>query len=245
KRDQQARHVFCAESDEERDTWVDALTRQIGRAGKKSGPTVFGVPLEVSLEVAQIADLPAVVFRCMEFLEVKNGIQETLIYGSNGRSSIVDSLKNRFDLEGDVDLVASEEHYDPHDIASLLKAYLRELPTPILTQDLHDDFLYAAATDDLQEKIDELSQMIASLPNANYSLIRALAAHLDLVVQNSHINKMRLSILEIYFTPTLKIPPELFRVMIEHFERVFRVAENEHGSVSGPKQSDEDVGIAV
>ncbi|KAL0572718.1 Rho guanine nucleotide exchange factor [Marasmius crinis-equi] len=244
KNDQQARHVFCAESDEERDSWVDALTRQIGRAGKKSGTTVFGVSLEESLDVAQIANLPAVVFRCMEFLEAKNGIQETLIYRSDGRSSIIDSLKDRFDLEGDVDLVASEEHYGPHDIASLLKAYLRELPTPILTRSLRSKFVYLA-TDDPPKEIDELSQMIASLPNANYSLIRALAAHLDLVVQNSRINKMRLSILEICFASTLKIPSGLFRVMIEHFERVFRVDENEHGSVSGPLQSDKDVGIGV
>jgi hypothetical protein len=43
--------------------------------------------------------------------------------------------------EGDVDLLASEDYWDPHAIAGLLKSYLRELPASILTRDLHLRFL--------------------------------------------------------------------------------------------------------
>lgn len=44
-------------------------------------------------------------------------------------------------VEGDVDLLASDEYWDPHAIAGLLKSFLRELPASILTRDLHLRFL--------------------------------------------------------------------------------------------------------
>lgn len=43
--------------------------------------------------------------------------------------------------EGDVDLLASDEYWDPHAIAGLLKSFLRELPASILTRELHMRFL--------------------------------------------------------------------------------------------------------
>lgn len=44
-------------------------------------------------------------------------------------------------LEGDVDLLGSDEYWDPHAIAGLLKSFLRELPAGILTRELHMKFL--------------------------------------------------------------------------------------------------------
>lgn len=43
--------------------------------------------------------------------------------------------------EGDVDLLASDEYWDPHAIAGLLKSFLRDLPASILTRELHLKFL--------------------------------------------------------------------------------------------------------
>ena len=43
---------------------------------------------------------------------------------------------------------------------------------------------------DTQERIKELQELVSQLPLANYSLLRALTAHLILIVQNSNVNKM-------------------------------------------------------
>lgn len=43
--------------------------------------------------------------------------------------------------EGDVDLFASDEFWDPHAIAGLLKTFFRDLPASILTRELHLRFL--------------------------------------------------------------------------------------------------------
>lgn len=87
---------------------------------------------------------------------------------------------------------------------------------------------------DAQERIKELSQLIAALPLANYSLLRALTAHLILIVQNSDVNKMTMRNVGIVFSPTLGIPAGVFSLMLGEFNRVFNVdADNESGSSAG------------
>ena len=57
---------------------------------------VFGVSLEDSVEVAEIARLPAVVFRCIQYLEAKKADQEEGIYRLSGSSAVIKGLKDRF-----------------------------------------------------------------------------------------------------------------------------------------------------
>lgn len=38
-------------------------------------------------------------------------------------------------------MLASDEYWDPHAIAGLLKTFMRELPASILTRELHTKFL--------------------------------------------------------------------------------------------------------
>ncbi|KAL4254831.1 Rho GTPase-activating protein [Abortiporus biennis] len=184
---------------------------------------VFGVGLEDSLDVAQIASLPAIVFRCIQYLEANKADQEEGIYRLSGSSAVIKALKDRFNMEGDVDLLGSDDYWDPHAIAGLLKTFLRELPASILTRDLHLRFLAVIDLVDPQERIAELSYLISCLPVANYSLLRALTAHLILIVQNAHVNKMTMRNVGIVFSPTLGIPAGVFSLMLGEFRRVFNV----------------------
>ncbi|KAF8899653.1 hypothetical protein CPB84DRAFT_1137485 [Gymnopilus junonius] len=184
---------------------------------------VFGVPLKDSLEVAQLCNLPAIVFRSIQYLEAKKAEQEEGIYRLSGSSAVIKNLKDMFNNEGDVDLLASDEYWDPHAIAGLLKSFLRELPSSILTRDLHLQFLAVIDFVDPQERITELSRLIGSLPFENYSLLRALTAHLILIVQNSNVNKMTMRNVGIVFSPTLGIPAGVFSLMLGEFNRVFNV----------------------
>lgn len=145
--------------------------------------------------------------------------------------------------------MATEEYLDPHAVAGLLKSFLRDLPDSILTRDLHLRFLavigefslqqplHHTLTDcvadltDAQERIQELSQLIAALPIANYTLLRALTAHLILIVQNAHVNKMTMRNVGIVFSPTLGIPAGVFSLMLGEFNRVFNVDIEDDGSI--------------
>lgn len=84
-------------------------------------------------------------------------------------------------------------------------------------------FLFDSDFVDPQERIRELSQLIASLPIANYSILRALTAHLILIVQNASVNKMTMRNVGIVFSPTLGIPAGVFSLMLGEFNRVFNV----------------------
>ncbi|KAG1747994.1 uncharacterized protein EDB91DRAFT_53157 [Suillus paluster] len=184
---------------------------------------IFGIPLEESIEVAEIARLPAVVFRCIQYLEAKKADQEEGIYRFSGSLAVIKGLKDRFNAKGDMDLLASDRYWNPHAIAGLLKCFLRELPTSILTRELRPKFLAVIDLIDAQERIRELSDLVSSLPIANYSLLLALTAHLILIVQNSTVNKMSMSNVGIVFSPVLGIPANVLSLMLGEFNRVFSV----------------------
>ncbi len=57
---------------------------------------VFGVSLEESLDIAQIGSLPAIVFRCIQYLETKKAEHEEGIYRLSGSSAVIKGLKDRF-----------------------------------------------------------------------------------------------------------------------------------------------------
>jgi len=163
------------------------------------------------------------VFRCIQYLEAKHAELEEGIYRLSGSSAVIKGLKDRFNTEGDIDLLAPDEFWDPHAISGLLKSFLRELPSSILSHDLHLKFLGVMDFVDTQERIRELRDLISQLPLANYSILRALTAHLILIVQNQNVNKMTMRNVGIVFSPTLGIPAGVFSLLLGEFNQVFNV----------------------
>jgi len=105
---------------------------------------VFGVSLEQAVDQARVQpgyELPAVVYRCIEYLNAHKAKLEEGIYRLNGSSAVIKNLKDRFNHDGDVPLLASDEYFDIHAVAGLLKLFLRDLPSSVLTRELHKDFL--------------------------------------------------------------------------------------------------------
>lgn len=106
----------------------------------------FGAPLAEAVEYCAPHGidvcLPAVVYRCLEYLEAKDAASEEGIFRMSGSNVVIKGLRGRFNAEGDIDLLAADEQYfDVHAVASLLKLYLRELPQPVLTRELHLHFI--------------------------------------------------------------------------------------------------------
>ena len=107
--------------------------------------SVFGMPLKEAIEYAPPKGtdvcLPAVVYRCLEYLQAKDAASEEGIFRLSGSNLVIKALRERFNSEGDIDFWADDQYTDIHAVASLLKQYLRELPTIILTRELHLEFL--------------------------------------------------------------------------------------------------------
>lgn len=124
-------------------------------------------------------------------------------------------------MEGDVDLLAEEEDYDVHAVASLFKTYLRELPSTLLTRELHLEFLKVLELADRAQKITAFNSLVHQLPTANFSLLRTLSQYLLEVVQNADRNKMSVKNVGIVFSPTLNIPAPVFAMFLTDFGAIF------------------------
>jgi RhoGAP domain len=140
----------------------------------------------------------------------------------------------------DVDLLNCNEYYDIHAVAGLLKLFLRELPTPILTQTFQKDFLHVTDLIDRNDRITEISRLVARLPLTNYTLLRALVAHLIRVVQHCSVNKMTVRNISIVFSPTLNIPAGVFMLMLAEYGIVFCGETLEENGLVVASQDDGD-----
>ncbi|KAK3063029.1 hypothetical protein LTS18_002889, partial [Coniosporium uncinatum] len=185
---------------------------------------VFGVPLVDAVENSQPLGvdvyLPAVVYRCLEYLKANSALDEEGIFRLSGSNITIKALRERFNTEGDVKLLEGE-YYDVHAVASLLKLYLRELPTSILTRELHLDFLKVLDLDEKEKKVSAFNVLVHKLPRANLELIQSLTAFLIDIVNNSDVNKMNVRNVGIVFAPTLNIPAPLISTFLTDYPRVF------------------------
>ncbi|KAH8083798.1 RhoGAP-domain-containing protein [Cristinia sonorae] len=129
-----------------------------GAGSPVAGGLVFGRRLDLcvrqtavnpdsssSREVAGIRpledrQLPALVTRCAQHL-LQWGVQEEGLFRVSGRPAHVAKLRSEFDTGADYNLVECDPgDLDPHAVASIFKAYLRELPESILTAALAPQF---------------------------------------------------------------------------------------------------------
>ncbi|RCH81982.1 hypothetical protein CU098_004174, partial [Rhizopus stolonifer] len=195
----------------------------------KPSKQVFGVPLEEAVRISRVSEgyeLPAVVYRCIEYLDAMNAVMEEGIYRLSGSNSTQKALRERFNQEGDVNLMATKDDYDVHVVAGLLKMWLRELPTSVLTREHRIDFLHVIDLLDRKDRVNELGRLVSLLPLANYTLLRALTAHLIRVVQHSDVNKMTMRNVSIVFSPTLGIPATIFNLFMSEFEYIFWITKD-------------------
>ncbi|KAJ3348664.1 hypothetical protein GGF32_006055 [Allomyces javanicus] len=187
---------------------------------------VFGVPLDRAIAAGRVKDgyeMPAVVYRCIEFLDAHDARNEEGIYRLSGSSATIRALKDRFNAEGDIDLM-SEDDLDVHAVSGLLKLWFRELPESILSEQYHPLFAALQDTADVNDRIGKLAMLINRLPLPNYTVLRALIAHLASIVANADVNKMTIRNIGIVFAPTLGIPAGIFALMILKFDEAFDVA---------------------
>lgn len=125
------------------------LSRPSRRRLKQSGilkERVFGCDLGEHL-LNSGHDIPMVLKCCSEFIETY-GIVDG-IYRLSGVTSNIQKLRNAFDEDRVPGLYDDEAILqDIHSVASLLKMYFRELPNPLCTYQLYQQFVGAVQNKD-------------------------------------------------------------------------------------------------
>uniref|UniRef100_A0A669DJ97 Rho GTPase-activating protein 17 n=1 Tax=Oreochromis niloticus TaxID=8128 RepID=A0A669DJ97_ORENI len=96
-----------------------------------------------------------------------------------------------------------EEFYsDPHAVAGALKSYLRELPEPLMTFQLYDEWIQASRQDP-DKRLQALWVVCDKLPKNNKNNLRYLVKFLAKLAQESELNKMTPSNISIVLGPNL------------------------------------------
>uniref|UniRef100_A0A672Q7Y1 SH3 domain-binding protein 1-like n=1 Tax=Sinocyclocheilus grahami TaxID=75366 RepID=A0A672Q7Y1_SINGR len=162
---------------------------------------VFGEPLLSHLQSCG-RKIAVPIEECVGML-LRTGLREEGLFRLAAAASVVKKLKSCLD-SGTVD--QNEFSYDPHAVAGALKCYLRELPEPLMTFELYNDWFKAAAEKETDEKLKQLRTVLQKLPTENYHNLRYLVQFLSHLSEQQAVNKMTPSNIAIVLGPNLMWP---------------------------------------
>ncbi|XP_046408853.1 rho GTPase-activating protein 44-like isoform X2 [Ischnura elegans] len=162
---------------------------------------VYGQPLEEHLRVTKRKIAFPIELCVCALLEL--GMEEEGLFRVAGGASKVRRMKMSFDACC-LSLSTALEYHDPHVIAGALKSYLRELPEPLFTHDLYDDWMAAARVQGTnEERLQALWQVLHQLPQENFENVRYLIKFLAILSRNQEVNKMSPQNIAIVIAPNL------------------------------------------
>ncbi|XP_071672675.1 rho GTPase-activating protein 44 isoform X2 [Patagioenas fasciata] len=161
----------------------------------------FGKPLEEHLAVSG-REIAFPVEACVTML-LECGMQEEGLFRVAPSASKLKKLKAALDC-----CVVDVQEYsaDPHAIAGALKSYLRELPEPLMTFELYEEWIQASNIPEQEKRLQALWSACEKLPKANYNNIRYLIKFLAKLTEYQDTNKMTPSNVAIVLGPNLLWP---------------------------------------
>ncbi|KAJ8418123.1 hypothetical protein AAFF_G00138320 [Aldrovandia affinis] len=173
---------------------------------RKDKGVVFGMPLTEE-GIAQI-------YQLIEFLSKNLHVEG--VFRVPGNSIRQQALREMLNNGVDIDLETGGYH--PNDVASVLKAFLGELPEPLLTHRHYHAHLKIAdltlldekgnktAVPDKQRQMEALQLLLMLLPPANRSLLKLLLDLLYQTAKQQDKNKMSAFNLALMFAPHVLWP---------------------------------------
>ncbi|NWY54021.1 3BP1 protein, partial [Chionis minor] len=158
----------------------------------------YGVPLETHLKsLGREIALP--IEACVMML-LASGMREEGLFRLAAGASVLRKLKSSLASGSN----ALEEFYsDPHAVAGALKSYLRELPQPLMTFELYNEWVKVASLKDVDGRIQSLQDTCSRLPRDSYNNLRYLIKFLAKLAEHQEVNKMTPSNIAIVLGPNL------------------------------------------
>ncbi|NXB97030.1 3BP1 protein, partial [Vidua chalybeata] len=158
----------------------------------------YGVSLETHLKsLGREIALP--IEACVMML-LASGMKEEGLFRLAAGASVLRKLKSSLASGSNV----LEEFYsDPHAVAGALKSYLRELPQPLMTFELYDEWVKVASLKDIDSRVQSLRDTCSRLPQDSYNNLRYLIKFLAKLAEHQEVNKMTPSNIAIVLGPNL------------------------------------------
>ncbi|KAM5220357.1 rho GTPase-activating protein 40 isoform 2-T2 [Hipposideros larvatus] len=196
---------------------VLGLDLKRSKAGKRKATEtrLFGVPLEALLEADRKAlpstQVPLVLQALLSCLE-KRGLDTEGILRVPGSQARVKGLEQKLERDFYAGLFSWDE-VRHNDASDLLKRFIRELPTPLLTAEYLPAFAVVPNIPHLKQRLQALHLLILILPEPNRNALKALLEFLRKVVAREQSNKMTLWNVSTVMAPNLFLhrgqPPKL------------------------------------
>ncbi|XP_031957854.1 T-cell activation Rho GTPase-activating protein isoform X2 [Corvus moneduloides] len=178
-----------------------SLTKRNSSGQLDSGAkiTLFGQPL--ALICGEDDTLPQPVQDLLAILYMKGPSTEG-IFRKAANEKARKELKEDLNKGGNVDLKSKAVHL----LAVVLKDFLRNIPSKLLSDDLYEKWMQALEKPNKQEKIEELKEVADKLPRPNLVLLKHLLSLLHHISQNAETNRMDSSNLAICIGPNMLSP---------------------------------------
>lgn len=165
---------------------------------------LFGVSLEIVAGLgpplmSSIYGVPAFIHSAITYLQDHEAATEG-IFRLSGSLSTIKSYKKILDSGGQI---CWEPGKDAHNATGLIKMYLRELPTPLLTFPLFPAFCSTLKCQDAEARTRLLQSLLTSLPLANYNLLKFLLTALKGLSQHEEHTKMGITNLATLIGPNI------------------------------------------
>ncbi|NXN94319.1 TAGAP protein, partial [Rhinopomastus cyanomelas] len=170
-----------------------------GQLDPGAAVTLFGQPLAIIC--SEDDTLPQPVQDLLAILYTKGPSTEG-IFRKAANEKARKELKEDLNKGGTVDLKSKSVHL----LAAVLKDFLRNIPSKLLSADLYEKWMQALEKPSKQEKVEELKEVADKLPRPNLALLKHLLSLLHHISQNAGTNRMDSSNLAICLGPTMLGP---------------------------------------
>jgi hypothetical protein len=170
-------------------------------AAETAAPTpqtrVFGVPLATLMERDRTRQTPLLFSTCIELVR-SEGLEFEGIFRLSASKSEME--QSRAQIDSGCDVVKLLTSGGPLLVSNLLKAFLRDLPDPLLTFALHGEWV---ATAKQGCDVTKLRQLTRQLPETNRVMLGDLLRLLSAVVKAEATTRMSANNLALIFAPTV------------------------------------------
>ncbi|EDL95714.1 myosin IXA, isoform CRA_b [Rattus norvegicus] len=176
------------------------------KCSKKYDPELssrqFGV--ELSRLTSEDRAVPLVVEKLINYIEM-HGLYTEGIYRKSGSTNKIKELRQGLDTDAES---VNLDDYNIHVIASVFKQWLRDLPNPLMTFELYEEFLRAMGLQERKETIRGVYSVIDQLSRTHLSTLERLIFHLVRIALQEDTNRMSANALAIVFAPCILRCPD-------------------------------------
>ncbi|XP_041064175.1 rho GTPase-activating protein SYDE2 isoform X2 [Carcharodon carcharias] len=176
-------------------------------------PVMFGVEARKIVEKENTGlSVPLLMHKCIVEIE-KRGCQVVGLYRLCGSAAVKKELREAFERDSKAVGLSENLYPDINVITGVLKDYLRELPSPLITKQLYEAVLDTMAKQPLKitssgcendfSDSEYTVGLLDCLPEVEKATLKMLLDHLKLVASYHEVNKMTCQNLAVCFGPVL------------------------------------------